>query len=802
MRLVDKYTQASIFPFIKETIIDNENLTNVDTKVNEIYQVSDFPIYSIFNTFNTHVDNNNKSQNLPINSYYINVDDLKCIAADKSSFNVFHINISSLLKHFDDLVNLLQSTKLEFDIIGISETRLNKNRPQTSNITLNGYSHEDTPSESHASGALLYINNRLAYKPRNDLLIYKPKELKSIFIEIINPKKSNIIVGCIYRHPKMSLDNFLSFYLNPLLKNLTKENKTIFILGDFNIDLLKCDTNLYAKDFLDSLTSNYILPHIIHPTRICKTSKTIIDNIFSNIKSNKYKAGNLTTTISDHLPQFLIAYNILKSPPSKKLLTQERNLKSFNEVSFKHDFHKTIIDKEPKYTLMTVLSLLRILSPILICCLISTRLLESLTKKNLNSRLNHGYLMNSSILFSTKTSSSKNILDLKIKQIKPYKYKIFRNKLQSKLKESKKNYFDNYFTKNIKHIKATWKGIKNIINIKSNSHTTPNIIVHNNITITNPFDICNTFNNYFTGIGRDVQATIPSSMNHFTYYLSNPAQKSFFIKPTDEHEISKIIDSLDSYKASGPNGLPVKILKLLKTKLSRILSNIFNTSFSSGIFPENLKTAKVIPIFKNDSKLIMSNYRPISLLSNIDKILERLMFNRIYEYFNENKLFCDLQFGFRTNYSTSLALPSLTEKIKNSLDEGMFGCGIFIDLQKAFDTVDVDILLYKLSYSWFKSFLTNRTQLVSIGGVNSNLNDIKVGVPQGSILGPLLFLIYINYMSKALKFCRVKHFADDTNLLYFNKSVKKSTNMLTMTLRNYAIGLMQTKFPSTPKKLI
>ncbi|XP_065667982.1 uncharacterized protein LOC136088227 [Hydra vulgaris] len=172
--------------------------------------------------------------------------------------------------------------------------------------------------------------------------------------------------------------------------------------------------------------------------------------------------------------------------------------------------------------------------------------------------------------------------------------------------------------------------------------------------------------------------------------------------------------------------------------------------------------------------------RPISLLPNIDKALERLMFNRLYEFFNENKLFFELQFGFRTNYSRSLALLSLTEKIKDSLDEGMFGCGIFIDLQKVFDTVDVYILLYKLSYygirgvsnSWFKSFLTNRTQLVSISGVSSDLSNIKVGAPQGSVLGPLVFLIYINDMSKALKFCRVQHFANDTNLLYFNKSIK------------------------------
>ncbi|XP_065671749.1 uncharacterized protein LOC136089625 [Hydra vulgaris] len=602
---------ASIFPFNNKTITDNENLANSDTKINKNYQVSGFPIeslHTVFDTFNTHINNNNKTRKTSINSYYINVDDLKCIAADKSSFNVFHINISSLSKHFDDLENLLQSTKLEFDIIGISETRLNKKSPQTSNLTLNGYSYEHTPSESHAGDALLYINNRLAYKPRNDLHIFKPKELESIFIEIINPKKSNIIVGCVYRHPKMSLDNFLSFYLNPLLKNLTKENKTVFILGDFNIDLLKYDTDSYTRDFLDSLTSNYFLPHIVHPTLICKTSKTLIDNIFSNLKSNKYKAGNLTTTISDHLPQFLIAYNILKPPPNKKLLIQERNWKRFNEVAFRNDFHNLSLDREPKiYPDNCTQSLENTFSNINLLLDIHASL-KKLNKQNIkvktkpwiSDELKHS-IQHKNNLFK-KYIRSKNQTN---KTIYHNEYKTFRNNLQSKLKESKKKYYDNYFTENIKNIKATWKGIKNIINIKSNSQTTPNVIIHNNKTITNPFDICNAFNNYFTNIGKDVQATIPSSMNHFTYYLSNPFQKSFFIKPTDEHEISNIINSLDANKASGPNGLPVKILKLLKTELSRILSNIFNISFSSGIFPENLKTAKVVPIFKTDSKLLI-----------------------------------------------------------------------------------------------------------------------------------------------------------------------------------------------------
>ena len=158
-----------------------------------------------------------------------------------------------------------------------------------------------------------------------------------------------------------------------------------------------------------------------------------------------------------------------------------------------------------------------------------------------------------------------------------------------------------------------------------------------------------------------------------------------------------IISSLDSNKSVGPNSIPTKILKLLKNDISSQLSEIFNISFSSGIFPSILKTAKVIPIHKNNSKLDFSNYCPISLLSNIEKILERLMYNRIYKFFYNNNLI-SIQFGFRQKYSTVHALISLTENIRKSLDEENIGCGIFADLQKAFDTVEHNILLSKLEH--------------------------------------------------------------------------------------------------------
>ena len=160
------------------------------------------------------------------------------------------------------------------------------------------------------------------------------------------------------------------------------------------------------------------------------------------------------------------------------------------------------------------------------------------------------------------------------------------------------------------------------------------------------------------------------------------------------------------------------------------MSELFNLSFSHGVFPSILKSSKVIPIFKKESKLKCSNYRPISLLSNIDKILERIMYNRLYEFLESKNLIYDLQFGFQQKHSTSHALIHLTDKIREQLDKGNFGCGIFVDFQKAFDTVDHNILIQKLNYygvrgtanNWFSSYLENRTQFVSINGCSSDLH--------------------------------------------------------------------------------
>ena len=263
-----------------------------------------------------------------------------------------------------------------------------------------------------------------------------------------------------------------------------------------------------------------------------------------------------------------------------------------------------------------------------------------------------------------------------------------------------------------------------------------------------------------------------------------PCQCANAVYECDQEEVENLITSLNSNKKSGPRSIPTNILQTLKKDISHPLTVIFNLSLSTGVHPDALKISKAIPVFKKGSKLDTGNYRPISLLSNINKLLEKLMYARVYQFLDKMKCFYTLQFGFRNKHSTAHALIEITERIRNALDGKMLACGIFIDLQKAFDTVNHDILIDKLhhygirgvSNNWFKSYLSNRTQFVSIQGFESDTAELKHGVPQGSVLGPLLFLIYINDLHKAIQHSHVYHFADDTNLLNINTSPKKCRN--------------------------
>ena len=218
------------------------------------------------------------------------------------------------------------------------------------------------------------------------------------------------------------------------------------------------------------------------------------------------------------------------------------------------------------------------------------------------------------------------------------------------MKKSKQAYYDKYFERNWNNIKNTLKGIKSFISLTNVASSVPTLLaLDNGDTITNPYGIANTFNNYFASIAENTKKSIKYSHKCFSVYLSNESSSTIFLQPTDKDEIANIISSLNSDKASGPDSIPYKILFLLKNEISKQLADLFNLSFMTGVFPSVLKTAKVVPVFKKDSKLNYSNYHPISWLSNIEKILQKLMFKRLYTFLDYNNIIYDLQLDSDNN---------------------------------------------------------------------------------------------------------------------------------------------------------
>ena len=275
--------------------------------------------------------NSNDPEKISSSKYY-DIEEMHNIETphNNKSLSLFHINACSHNKNFDDFQHLWSCTKKNSDTIAISETRITKQVSLLNNLNLNNYSFEFTPTETSAGGALPYIVNHLSYKCRNDLNIYKNNELESTFIEIVNPKKSNILVGVIYRHPSMDLADFNCDYLNKLLESISKEQKSIVLLGDFNVNHLNYNEHNQTNEFLDSLASNTFIPLILQPTRITSHSNTLIDNIFSNVIDPDIISGNLTATISDHLPQFSIIPNMFGNIPGNKSNIYERDWSKFD----------------------------------------------------------------------------------------------------------------------------------------------------------------------------------------------------------------------------------------------------------------------------------------------------------------------------------------------------------------------------------------------------------------------------------------------------------------------------------------
>lgn len=319
----------------------------------------------------------------------------------------------------------------------------------------------------------------------------------------------------------------------------------------------------------------------------------------------------------------------------------------------------------------------------------------------------------------------------------------------------------------------------------------------------------NILNNFFATVGNKLANQIPHTETHFTDFLQNIDQaNSMFFTPVTTLEIEEEILSLSNGKAYGLYSCPIKLIKAAKHVLSEHLAKLMNLSVQTGKYPTKLKISKICPIFKSDDDTEPSNYRPISLLSVFNKIFEKTVYNRLINFIDKHDILSDVQYGFRKKHSTQHTLLDIINTIQYNMDHKLLTCAVFIDLAKAFDTVDHSILLKKLYiygirgcvYNWFKSYLSERTQTTSVNNCISDKVGINYGVPQGSILGPVLFLLYINDICNVSKILKFHIFADDTNILYSNKCIKKLESTMNTELEKLQIWFIANKLTINTKK--
>ena len=354
-----------------------------------------------------------------------------------------------------------------------------------------------------------------------------------------------------------------------------------------------------------------------------------------------------------------------------------------------------------------------------------------------------------------------------------------RNAVNNEIKQAKEQFFKNALRESEGNSRLTWRIINELTSRKPHSSSVREIKLDNS-SINDPLELSSTFNDHFSSIGLKLINAIQQNGDTPSYldYVMGTEHR-FELKTTDCSTVFSLLSKLCKSKATGLDKISARLLRECADLVASSLCAIFNRSIVSGVFPTEWKSTKVIPLFKQGERSDLNNYRPISIIPVVAKVFERIVYNQFYEYLTVNNLISCNQSGFRSLHSTATALLEATDNWAFNIDKGNVNAVIFLDLKKAFDTVDHSILLSKLkaygvgsnSFNWFKSYLDNRMQKCFVNGSLSDSQPLICGIPQGTILGPLLFLLYINDLPNCLANAHPRMYADDTHLTFASNDV-------------------------------
>ena len=723
----------------------------------------------------------------------------KSIRSDHN-FSMLHANARSLPHNFKFITDYLACLDLIFNFIGITETWLSDSNYDLYNM--DGYNFYDNHRSLRSGGGVgLYTRENIEYLERKDLEINN-EFIESVFIEVpvcnlLSSKK--VLIGVVYRPPGTSIKDFNDI-LNTILDKIGKN--ICYLMGDWNMNLLSYDTHKYTTNCIDTLYSYGYSPLINRPTRITATTATIIDNIFTNNHATLIDSchGILVTDISDHFPIFHI--DTTCDSTIQEIFITKRSFSEENKAMYlkklaEFDWNAIYRNQDAQSAFTQFHSKIK---AIFDQCFPFKEIKIRYNKRKapINDELRNMIKYKNRLFYNyLKCRSSYN------EQI----YVSHRNKVNRLLEKNEKDHIASLLEANKGNIKKTWKIIKNVINRKrQNKIQTRFKLDTNNITTDNT-TIAEKFNDFYVNVGPNLASKIPPQNITPEHYLGDRLIHELLITEVETKEYEEILASLKQC-SPGYDGFNKDILFLSLPNIGILLLYLLNLSLSQGVFPDELKIANVIPLFKADDPMRFNNYRPVSLLSIFSKIYERAMCTRLTDFLEFHKILYEKQFGFRKQHSAYMAHMLLVDNLIKALQNEEFVIGVFLDFSKAFDTVDHSILLLKLqhygirgiSLKWFESYLDNRKQYVTYNGTKSDMQRVKCGVPQGSILGPILFLIYINDLIVSCKHSVPFLFADDTNLFTSGKNLNYIARQMNDELASICIWLKVNKLSLNVKK--
>ena len=744
-----------------------------------------------------------------LSSKYFNLKSFSAKCKSENKPVVISLNIQSLQSKFNDLVAFisnLNSKNIFIDVIALQETWA---VPYPEAVSIPGYQKIvlNCREISRGGGVGFYVRNNIEFEVQKNLSPFRETIFECLSIRIKFNKKKYILSN-VYRSPNpppnLSNSDAINEFireLDNLLESISVTGLTSFVTLDDNINLLN-DSSI-SIELMDTLMSNGFLQLITKATRIQGNSISLIDHILTNSLGSANDAGTIINDISDHFINFFfIPTTSVQEKPSftNKRVMSRANKERFKEcltnLSWRNVTNNNNVDEAFDLFWNDFKNFYDLCFPL-------TR-----SKFNKNIHAKQPFMTKGLLISRTKKAELHKIYLINPTVVNKSKYTLYRNLYSTIVRTSKKLYYESSFQKCRKNSKKTWDLIREVTFGHEVKKSSIEKITVNNTEINDPQQIADEFNNFFTEIGSKISNSIQPTITQPENYLRDvPNLRQLDLGQTGPVHFCDILKSFEPKKSQDIDGISIELLKFISTSISTPLSHIFNLSLSTGTFPNKLKISRTVPIHKCGRADLCDNYRPISLLSTLSKILEKIVSIQLVNHLELNKLIYKHQYGFQRNKSTEHHLIHLSNFVSNAINENKYCIGVFLDLKKAFDVCSHPILIKKLKklgisgtpLKWFKSYLSDRKQRVEVNGKTSSTKDISISVLQGSILGPILFLCYINDLPGSTLLYTLL-FADDTACLAAGNSLPDLINYINTELNKMAIWFRANKMAVNAEK--